>query len=104
MLAEADDQRRHKTVARAMESKQCLHLDDAAIEQIWTEVALCAAPLDAMLAKIACKEAVFETALSPCHPPSYVDSVLSTMGGGYTTVFAPRCLAFGTRACGSPIA
>ena len=98
VLAEADDRHRHGTVAQATESKQCLHFDDAAIERIWMEVALCTAPLDAMLAEIACKEAAFETGLSPRHPPSYVDAVLSTMGGGHTTIFAPRCLSFGTRA------
>ena len=58
------------------------HLVDAAIERIWTELALCAAPLDAILAEIACKATAFETAPCPHRPTSYVDEVLSTMGGG----------------------
>ena len=46
------------------------------------ELALCAAPLDAILAEIACKATAFETAQCPHRPMSYVDEVLSTMGGG----------------------
>jgi hypothetical protein len=93
----ADVQCQHESAARAAES-------DAVIERIQAEFALCAAPLDAILAEIACEEATFKTKLSPRRPTSYVDAVLSNMGGGHTTVFAPRCLAFGTRACGSTIA
>ncbi len=52
------------------------------IDRIRTEFALYAAPLDAMLAEIACEEAAFKTKLSPRHPTSYVDAVLSNMGGG----------------------
>jgi hypothetical protein len=58
----ANVQRRHKSAARAAES-------DAVIERIWTEFALSAAPLDAILAEIACKEAAFKTKLTP---PSYI--------------------------------
>ena len=61
---------------------QCRHLGDAVIERIRMEFALCAAPLDAILAEIACKATALETAPSPHHPTSYVDAVLSTMGGG----------------------
>ena len=61
----------HESVTRALMStvsplaeKRCHHeaadrpiaSDNAVIERIWTEFALCAAPLDAILAKIACKE------------------------------------------------
>jgi hypothetical protein len=70
----ADVQRRHESAARATES-------DAAIERIRTEFALCAAPLDAILAEIACKEAAITTTLSPSRPTSYVDAVLFNMGG-----------------------
>ena len=49
---------------------------------IRTEFALCAAPLDSILAEIACEEAAFKTKLSPRRPTSYVDAVLSNMGGG----------------------
>ena len=93
-----DKQHCHEAADRPVAS------DDAVIECIRTEFALCAAPLDAILAEIACEEAAFKTKLSPRRPTSYVDAVLSNMGGGHTTVFAPRCLAFGTRACGSTIA
>ncbi len=72
---EADEQRRHESAARAAES-------DAVIDCIRTEFSLYAAPLDAILAEIACKEAAFKTKLSPRHPTSYVDAVLSNMGGG----------------------
>ena len=61
---------------------QCRHLGDAAIERIRTEFALCAAPLDAILAEIAWEATAFETSPSPHCPTSYVDAVLSTMGGG----------------------
>jgi hypothetical protein len=71
----ADVQRRHESAARATES-------DAAIERIRTEFALCAAPLDAILAEIACEEAAITTTLSPSRPTSYVDAVLFNMGGG----------------------
>jgi hypothetical protein len=71
-----DKQSRHKAADRPITS------DDVVIEHIWTEFALCAAPLDAILAKIACNEAAFETTLSPCRPTSYVDKILSNMGGG----------------------
>ena len=71
----ADVQRRHESAAWAMES-------DAAIERIRTEFALCAAPLDAILAEIACEEAAITNTLSSGRPTSYVDAVLSTMGGG----------------------
>ena len=70
----ADVQRRHESAARATES-------DAAIERIRTEFALCAAPLDAILAEIACEEAAITTTLSPSRPTSYVDAVLFNMGG-----------------------
>ena len=73
------------------------------IGRIWTEFALYAAPLDAILAEIACEEAAFNKKVSPRRPTSYVDTVLSNMGGGHTTVFAPRCLAFGSCASGSTI-
>ncbi len=52
------------------------------IGRIRTEFALCAAPLDAILAEIACEEAAFNKKLSPRRPTSYVDAVLSNMGGG----------------------
>ena len=71
----ADVQRRHESAAQATES-------DAAIERIRTEFALCAAPLDAILAEIACEEAAITTTLSPERPTSYVDAVLSNMEGG----------------------
>ena len=71
----ADVQRRHESAARATES-------DAAIERIRTEFALCAAPLDAILAEIACEETAITTKLSPSRPTSYVDAVLFNMGGG----------------------
>jgi hypothetical protein len=71
----ADVQRRHESAARATES-------DAAIERIRTEFALCAAPLDAILAEIACEETAITTTLSPSRPTSYVDAVLFNMGGG----------------------
>jgi hypothetical protein len=64
---------------------QCWHSGDAAIERIRTEFALCAAPLDAILAEIACQSTALETAPSPHRPTSYVDAVLSTMGGGTQT-------------------
>jgi hypothetical protein len=84
----ADVQRRHKSAARAAES-------DAVIERIWTEFALSAAPLDAILAEIACKEAAFKTKLTP---PSYIICGRSPFeyGRGHTTVFAPRWLAGST--------
>ena len=72
----ANVQRWHELAARATES-------DAAIERIRTEFALWAAPLDAILAAIACKEAAITTTLSPGHPTSYVDAVLSNMGGAH---------------------
>jgi len=71
----ADVQRRHESAVRAAES-------DEVIERIRAEFALCAAPLDAILAEIACEEAAFKTKLSPRRPTSYVDAVLSNMGGG----------------------
>jgi hypothetical protein len=71
----ADVQRWHKSAAGDTES-------GAAIERIWTEFALCAAPLDAILAEIACEEAAIMKTLSPGRPTSYVDAVLSNMGGG----------------------
>ena len=73
--------RHHKFVTRALMStvspladKRCrqeatdrpIASEDVVIEHIRTEFALCAAPLDAILAEIACKEAAFETTLSPC--------------------------------------
>jgi hypothetical protein len=75
VLAEeaADVQHRHESAAWAAES-------DAVIERIQTKFALCAAPLNAILAEIACKEAGFKTKLSPRRPTSYVDAVLSNMG------------------------
>jgi hypothetical protein len=85
----ADVQHRHESAARATAS-------DAAIARIRTEFALCAAPLNAILAVIACKEAAITTTLSPSRPTSYVDAVLFIMGGGHTTVFAPRWLAGST--------
>ena len=70
-------------------------LDDALFECIRTEFALCAAPLDAILAEIACDEEANTTKLaelacdSPYCPTSYVDAVLfkvahddSQPGGG----------------------
>ena len=70
-------------------------LDDALFECIRTEFALCAAPLDAILAEIACDEEANTTKLaeiacdSPYRPTSYVDAVLfkvahddSQPGGG----------------------
>jgi hypothetical protein len=71
----ADVHRRHESAARATES-------DAAIERIRIEFALCAAPLDAILAEIACEEAAITTTLSPRRPTSYVDAVLFNLGGG----------------------
>ena len=62
---------------------QCRHSGDGAIERIWMEFALCAAPLDAILAEIACKATTFETAPSPHRPMSCVDAVQSTMGGAH---------------------
>jgi hypothetical protein len=61
---------------------QCQHSGDAAIERIRTEFAMCAAPHDAILAEIAWEATAFETAPSPHRPTSYVDAILSTMGGG----------------------
>jgi hypothetical protein len=61
------------------------------IERIWTEFALCAAPLDA----IACEEAAFRQS----YPPAVLHHMWTQscpIWGGHTTVFAPRCLAFGT--------
>ena len=72
----ADKRRRHEAADRPIAS------DDTVIERIRTEFALCAAPLDAILAEIACEEAAFKTKLSPRRPTSYVDAVLSNMGGG----------------------
>jgi len=46
----ADKRHRHEAADRPIAS------DDAVIERIQTEFALCAAPLDAILAKIACEE------------------------------------------------
>ena len=63
MAAEADVQRRHEEV---------LYIG-------WESDAV---TLDAILAEIACEEAAFKTTLSPRRPTSYVDAVLSTMGGG----------------------
>ena len=98
LVAEAaNEQRWQESAARAAESNMV-------IERIRTEFALCAAPLDAILAEIACEEAAFKTKLSPHRPTSYVDAVLSTMGGGHTTIFAPRCLAFSSCASSSTIA
>jgi len=95
LAAEDDDRRRQEAAARAAESdalalvEECRRLeeapiesDDAVFERIRTEFALCAAPLDAILAEIACEEAAFEPTLSPRHPTSYVDAVLSNMEGG----------------------
>jgi hypothetical protein len=73
---EANEQRRHESAARAAES-------DAVFDRIRTEFALYAAPLNAILAEIACEEAAFKTKLSPCRPTSYVDAVLSNMGGAH---------------------
>jgi hypothetical protein len=52
LVKAADEQRWWESAARATKS-------DAVIERIRSEIALCAAPLDAILAKIACKEAAF---------------------------------------------
>ena len=90
LAAEADVQRRHKEmlaavaadVQRRHESAAGDTESDAAIERIRTEFALCAAPLDAILAEIACEEAAIMKTLSPGRPTSYVDAVLSNMGGG----------------------
>ena len=92
----ADVQRRHESAARAAES-------DAVIERIWTEFALCAAPLNVILAEIACEEAAFKTKLSSA-VLHHMWTQSCSIWGGHTTVFAPCCLAFGTRACGSTIA
>ena len=86
----ADVQKRQQTADLAQMSAnivspnavQCRHSGDDAIERIWTEVALCAAPLNAILAEITCKATAFETAPSSHHPTSYADAVLSTIGGG----------------------
>jgi hypothetical protein len=72
----ADVQHRHESAARATAF-------DAAIVCIRTEFALCAAPLDAILAVIACEEAAITTTLSPSRPTSYVDAVLFNMGGAH---------------------
>jgi len=90
LAAEADVQRRHKEmlaavaadVQRRHESAAGDTESDAAIERIRTEFALCAAPLDAILAEIACEDAAIMKTLSPGRPTSYVDAVLSNMGGG----------------------
>ncbi len=90
LVAEADVQRCHEEVLAAeaadvqhwQESAARATESDAAIEHIQTEFALCAAPLDAILAKIACEEATIRTTLSPSHPTLYVDTVLFNMGGG----------------------
>ncbi len=72
---------------------------DAAIERIWAECALLAAPLDAILAKITRNSIVHDVraplmttsphpaaVLSPPHCPAmYKDAVLSTMGGSLCT-------------------
>jgi hypothetical protein len=49
-------------------------------------------PLDAIMAEIACEEAAFKTKLSPRHPTSYVDAILSNMGGG-TQPFLPHAVS-----------
>jgi hypothetical protein len=90
LAAEADVQRRHKevlaaevaNVQRQHESAARSTESDVAIECIRTEFALCAAPLDAILAEIACEEAAITTTLSLSRPTSYVDAVLFNMGGG----------------------
>jgi hypothetical protein len=90
LAAEADVQRLHKEVLAAEaanvqrwhESAAWATESDTAIERMWTEFALCAAPLDAILAEIACKEAAITTTLSPSCPTSYVDAILFNMGGG----------------------
>jgi hypothetical protein len=85
LAAEADVQRRHKEVMAAEAEVQRCHEEvlaaeaanvqsrnesaaravesNAVIERIRTEFALCAAPLDAILAEIACKEAAFKRLL-----------------------------------------
>ena len=51
--------------------------DDNVFERIRAEFALCgAAPLDAILAKIACYETDYTTTISPCRPTWYMDAVL----------------------------
>jgi hypothetical protein len=74
-----DKQHCHEAADRPVAS------DDAVIECIRTEFALCAAPLDAILAEIACEEAAFETTLST----SYLDITLSNMGGGAHSRLCP---------------
>ncbi len=150
LAAQADEHCRHEAMLvkaadkqRWRESAACTTKSNAVIERIRTEIALCAAPLDAILAEIACEEAAFlmtaefakqakaaddaatraansaALALVEKHcrneamlaadtdvarrRTSYVDAVLFNMGGGHTTIFAPRCLAFGSRASGSTI-
>ena len=75
LAAQADELRRHKAVLATEES-------DAVIDRIRTELALCAAPLDAISAEIACEEAASTTKPSPRRPTSYVDAVLSNIRGG----------------------
>ena len=109
ILMLADVQKRQQAAEHAQMSAnivspnavQCRHSGDAAIERVWTEFAMCAAPLNAILAEIACKATAFETAPSPHRATLYVDAVLFTMGGGHTTIFAPCSLAFCSCACGS---
>ena len=69
---------------------QCGHSGDTAIERIRMEFALCAAPLDAILAQPRLRQ------LCGRSPVYY--------GGGHTTVFAPCSLPFCSRACGSTMA
>jgi hypothetical protein len=78
----AEETCRRAALAEAKRRKN-RHSVDAAIERIRMELALCAAPLDAILAEIACEATAFETAPCPHHPTSYVDAVLSTMRGAH---------------------
>jgi hypothetical protein len=107
----AKETRRQAALAEAKRQEDALAAEECqwaalntAIERIRTEFALCAAPLDAILAEKACEATAFESAPSPHRPTSYVDAVLFTMGGGHTTVFAPYSLALCSGACGSTIA
>ena len=68
----AEETRRRAALAKAKRHEDALgarqHLVDAAIEPIRTELALCAAPLNAILAEIACEATTFETVPCPHRP------------------------------------
>jgi hypothetical protein len=87
----ADDRRAADSTALALVVERCrqeaLLAVEADVQRCHEEVLYIGwesdvVTLDAILAEIACEEAAFKTTLSPRRPTSYVDAVLSTMGGG----------------------